>query len=317
MCVRTAAPSRTIPASGVTRENTMKIARVTAAVFALAFLGTFTMAPRQAGANGCKPDGQRCQTNISCCSRNCMKPVSPPGKAKPLFGTCCTPTTCRAGVDCGTIPDGDCTGFTLNCGNTCTGFNTCGGGGVSNQCGCTPNCANKNCGDNGCGGSCGSCAMSVCDTTVGMCVTCIPDGDQGCGNGFACCSGVCGAGGVCQSTTTTTTTTTASTTTTTICKTTADCTDSDCGPTADGCGGTIQCPCQDCVITCVNGGGAEAGFCESPADCAAVCATFGSPCVSRGGVETHECTTTALCTCSTGETAFMFGCTNLQTDAMN
>src|SRR5438034_3494923 len=81
-------------------------------------------APRQAGANGCKPDGQRCQTNISCCSRNCMKPASPPGKAKPLFGTCCTPTTCRAGVDCGTIPDGDCTGFTLNCG-TCPDDEIC------------------------------------------------------------------------------------------------------------------------------------------------------------------------------------------------
>src|SRR2546422_7680115 len=125
MCVRTAAPSRTIPASGVTRENTMKIARVTAAVFALAFLGTFTMAPRQAGANGCKPDGQRCQTNISCCSRNCMKPASPPGKAKPLFGTCCTPTTCtKQGATCGMIPDGDC-GHTLNCG-TCPAGQSCG-----------------------------------------------------------------------------------------------------------------------------------------------------------------------------------------------
>src|SRR5438093_2290232 len=176
--------------------------------------------PRDVRADGgCKPDGQRCQTNISCCSRNCMKPASPPGKAKPLFGTCCTPTTCRAGVDCGTIPDGNCTGFTLNCGNTCTGFNTCGGGGVSNQCGCTPNCANKNCGDNGCGGSCGSCSMSICDTTVGMCVSCIPDGDQGCfppAMGTDCCSGVCGAGGVCETTTTTTTTTQATTTATTF-----------------------------------------------------------------------------------------------------
>src|SRR6266568_3918893 len=190
-------------------------------------------APRQAGANGCKPDGQRCQTNISCCSRNCMKPASPPGKAKPLFGTCCTPTTCRAGVDCGTIPDGDCTGFTLNCGNTCTGFNTCGGGGVSNQCGCTPNCANKNCGDDGCGGLCGSCSMSICDTTVGMCVGCIPDGDQGCvsgGLGLDCCSGVCGTGGVCESTTTTTTTTT-STTSTMMASTTTSSTTTTTAPT--------------------------------------------------------------------------------------
>src|SRR6266849_7843611 len=107
----------------------MKIARVTAAVFALVLLGSSTMAPRPARANGCKPDGQRCQTNISCCSRDCMKPASPPGKAKPLFGTCCTPSSCAG--KCGTIPNGDC-GDTLNCGNTCTGFDTCGGGGTPN-----------------------------------------------------------------------------------------------------------------------------------------------------------------------------------------
>src|SRR5437773_4632399 len=206
--------------------------RITPTLLLLALGGALlVVTPRPAGANGCKPDGQQCQTNISCCSRNCMKPASPPGKAKPLFGTCCTPTTCRAGVDCGTIPDGDCTGFTLNCGNTCTGFNTCGGGGVSNQCGCTPNCANKNCGDDGCGGSCGTCAMSECDATTGMCVACIPSGDQGCRSGFDCCSGVCGAGGVCETTTTTTTTTTTATTTTTM-----GCTPATSCPLGQNCG---------------------------------------------------------------------------------
>src|SRR6266576_625483 len=247
----------------------MKIARVTAAVFALAFLGTFTMAPRQAGANGCKPDGQRCQTNISCCSRNCMKPASPPGKAKPLFGTCCTPTTCRAGVDCGTIPDGDCTGFTLNCGNTCTGFNTCGGGGVSNQCGCTPNCANKN-GDDGCGGSCGSCSMSICDTTVGMCVGCIPDGDQGClGINEECCSGVCN-GNVCVSTTTTTTAT-SSTTTTTIIGSDCVCTCNDGTVVSVGC---YPAGC-DCVTGCSCGASCIRLGCEG--------ACMVGPCASVGG----------------------------------
>src|SRR5438477_9547654 len=217
--------------------------RITPTLLLLALGGALlVVTPRPAGANGCKPDGQRCQTNISCCSRNCMKPASPPGKAKPLFGTCCTPTTCRAGVDCGTIPDGDCTGFTLNCGNTCTGFNTCGGGGVSNQCGCTPNCANKNCGDNGCGGSCGSCSMSICDTTVGMCVGCIPNGDQGClGVNEECCSGVCN-GNVCVSTTTTSTTTSSTATTTTASTSTSTTTTL---PACGADGATLTATCGD------------------------------------------------------------------------
>ncbi len=47
---------------------------------------------RATRADGCKPDGQRCATNVSCCSRTCMKPATPPGKAKPLFGTTTTTT---------------------------------------------------------------------------------------------------------------------------------------------------------------------------------------------------------------------------------
>jgi hypothetical protein len=45
----------------------------------------------------------------------------------------CTPAVCRAGIDCGTIPDG--CGGTLGCGNACTGAATCGGGGIPNVCG--------------------------------------------------------------------------------------------------------------------------------------------------------------------------------------
>src|SRR3989442_4729753 len=101
----------------------MKIARVTAAVFAFALLAAPTMGPRVARANGCKPDGQRCATDISCCSRTCFRPAPPPGRSRNMFGTCCTHGTCAG--KCGMIADGDC-GDTLNCG-TCTGFNTCGG----------------------------------------------------------------------------------------------------------------------------------------------------------------------------------------------
>ena len=68
-------------------------------------------------------------------------------------GSCCTPaTSCPAGDNCGTASDG--CGGTLTCG-TCTGFDTCGGGGVPNQCGCTPvTCGPTQCGSipDGCGG---------------------------------------------------------------------------------------------------------------------------------------------------------------------
>src|SRR5947207_13655926 len=68
--------------------------RITPTLLLLAVGGALVMAaPRPARANGCKPDGQRCATNVSCCSRTCMKPATPPGKAKPLFGVCGTPTS--------------------------------------------------------------------------------------------------------------------------------------------------------------------------------------------------------------------------------
>jgi len=74
---------------------------------------------RNAPAGVCKPYLTQCSTDVSCCSRHCVKPTTSHGSA--LFGECCTPTTCRTGIDCGTIPDGDCAGFTLNCGSCPTG----------------------------------------------------------------------------------------------------------------------------------------------------------------------------------------------------
>src|SRR5437867_9443543 len=57
--------------------------RITPTLLLLAVGGALVMAaPRPARANGCKPDGQRCATDVSCCSRTCMKPAPPPGKAK-------------------------------------------------------------------------------------------------------------------------------------------------------------------------------------------------------------------------------------------
>src|SRR2546428_6312970 len=95
----------------------------------LAIGGALLMAaPRPAGASPCKPDGQACRTNQSCCGTNghnglCVN-SNPPGK-RPA-GACCTPTTCEAaGAHCGMIPDGTClTLAPLNCG-TCPDDEIC------------------------------------------------------------------------------------------------------------------------------------------------------------------------------------------------
>lgn len=92
--------------------------------------------------------------------------------------TMCTPTTCAAqGANCGTISDG-CGGM-LVCGS-CTGVDTCGGGGTPNVCGCTDDgmtCSTNGqvCGlaINNCGQtiSCGSCPGRCCFDSC-VCPTC-------------------------------------------------------------------------------------------------------------------------------------------------
>jgi hypothetical protein len=162
----------------------------------------------------CKANGQQCSTNMSCCNRQCVKPTLKRGAA--LFGVCCTPSTCRAaGANCGTIPNGDCAGFTLDCG-TCTAPATCGGGGTPNVCGtsttttstttssstttttivCLPD------GTQGCQ-AVQECCSGACDTTTGTC-GCVATGDTGCLNDGDCCQGIClvtgppGSAGTCE-----------------------------------------------------------------------------------------------------------------------
>jgi hypothetical protein len=58
-------------------------------------------------------------------------------------GGACSPRTCQqANATCGPVGDG-CGGLTPNCG-TCTAPQTCGGGGMPNQCGCTNLCLDIN-----------------------------------------------------------------------------------------------------------------------------------------------------------------------------
>ena len=97
------------------------------------------------------------------------------------------------GKNCGTFEGYDC--------GTCTGPETCGGGGVANVCGCapvtcasagktcgmisdgcggtldcgaccTPSCSGKNCGPDGCGGSCGTCSGSMACAAGGQAGVC-------------------------------------------------------------------------------------------------------------------------------------------------
>ena len=194
-------------------------------------------------------------------------------------------TTCPAGDNCGTIPNG--CGGTVTCTGTCTAPQTCGGGGVPNHCGggCVPltTCPNgQTCGtaSNGCGGTinCGTCvAPETCGgggttnqcgcTSSGHCAngnTC-GNGADNCGNTISCgtCTGntTCGGGGVpgqCGAN---------------CLPTTCIAQGAQCGTIGDGCGGTLTCPScgngqscvsNQCVSTVVDagtdsGGGVDSG----------------------------------------------------------
>jgi hypothetical protein len=155
---------------------------------ALVATGAITSAmlsiPRDAGANSCKAHLAQCATNVSCCSGHCVKPTLSHGVA--LFGECCTPTTCQAaGANCGTIPDGDCTGFTLNCGTTCPAGQSCGGGGTPNVCGTSTTTTATTTSTT----TTTACVPKVCDISqiFGVCGTL----DDGCGGTIFCQCGIC------------------------------------------------------------------------------------------------------------------------------
>jgi hypothetical protein len=230
----------------------------------------------------------------------------------------CTKNTCEAlGATCGSLADG-CGGL-INCG-TCTAPDTCGGGGVPNQCG--SNCTRTTCGAqgancgliaDGCGGTlqCGTCEApstcggggtpNVCGSSVCTPRSCASAGAQcgfitdGCSSTVDCgdCTApaVCGGGGkpnVCA---------------TGACTPTGSCGTAKCGFVSDGCGDTINCGVcpsgYSCVGgTCVGGScskrkcsdvGAECGFigdgCGSVIDCG-VCI---APAVCGGGGIASKC----------------------------
>ena len=128
----------------------------------LAVIAAFVWS-RDVRADPCKPDNQTCATNMSCCNRNCAKPIFSRGRA--LFGLCCPSGDAVCGNSCVNLStDNSNCGA---CGKTCAANETC----VGRACTCVPNCAGKECGGDGCGNSCGSCTVfQTCDTTTGTCV---------------------------------------------------------------------------------------------------------------------------------------------------
>jgi hypothetical protein len=162
-----------------------------------------------------------------------------------------------------------------SCGDVCTGYETCGGGGTDGQCGCSPTFAEADCD----GVTCGE----------------IPDGCGGtvtCGcTGYETCDGA-GVDGQCGCTPNVTG---------------ADCDGVICGEIPDGCGGTVSCGCND-RQTC--GGGGTSGQCGctptfTDDDCDGdICGEFSDSCG-----ETVTCGCGDNQTCGGGGTDGQCGCT--------
>lgn len=242
---------------------------------------------------------------------SCVVQEEPPG---------CRPKTCAdypTGT-CGVQSDG-CGGQTPNC-RTCPSGQTCGGGGVQNQCGaptCTPatTCpAGKNCGTmpNGCGGtiSCGTCpngqvcggggSANVCGSASCSPRTCAQQGAQcgvvsnQCGGTVTCAS--CPAGQYCNSMNQCV----SSTCTPRTCQQMGI----QCGPAGDGCGGVIP-NCGPCPAGTTCGGAGVPGQCGANACTPRTCADLGAVCgrVANGcGGLTPDCgTCEASLSCSNGQ----------------
>jgi hypothetical protein len=188
---------------------------------------TMLLVGTDARAGGCKANGQVCSTDISCCSRDCAKPIAKKSSRPAMFGLCCPSgsnalcgangTTC---VNLKTDPN-NCG----SCGNACDASQcqTCMSGVCGSACQtgqvcspdgcCTPatSCpAGQTCGtaSNGCGGTinCGTCtAPETCGGggMPGVCgctpATSCPAG-QTCGTASDGCGGMlnCGTCGQCQ-----------------------------------------------------------------------------------------------------------------------
>jgi hypothetical protein len=194
-----------------------------------------------------------CASGAACVNNRCVQ------------GGVCTrfsQATACAGKCGGTAPDG--CGGTYTCPNTCTGYNTCGGGGTPDVCGCVSKTAAV-----ACGNQCGGTAPDGCGGTV-TCTTSQCTGYNTCGGSGT--ANQCG----CSP------------------KTAAAACGLQCGGTApDGCGGTVSCTASVCTGYNTCGGGGTATQCGcSPKTAAAAC---GNQC---GGTAPNGCGGTVTCTTS-------------------
>lgn len=240
--------------------------------------------------SGAGPSG--CGAGQMLCGTTCVDASSDPNNC----GTCshvCAPTNnatsvlCRAGAcwvaacapgfaDCNATGFDGCEtqlGTNANCGrcgDACSGFNICGGGGTPGVCGCTPRTCESlgaTCGSYqaGCGGTLNCTACPSGQTcTAGLCKT---NNGGGCSSGSECASGVCSLG---------------------IC----------CDRTCDGpCHSCQTGTCQDrtgtpCGGSGVCGGTCNAGTCELPG---AETACSPATCSAANEATTYECDGTGAC----------------------
>lgn len=248
---------------------------------------------------GCSELGYECGTPDDGCGDpldcgSCDSPDTCGGGGQP-YVCGCTPKTCeelqsdRGALVCGVHADG--CGGQIDCGTSqCTGVNTCGGGGVVDECGCAPNleaCAGKQCGtaDDGCGntvqcgenaGQCGSaaracgasqtCECKTTDATIcaggcgiksvdGCSIDCGPCSNQ-CASGASCAACTCPGSEVCSGSTGTCCTPEAPATT---------CGAAQCGTAVNNCGVVVNCgQCQNGDVC------AAGGKCENPVKAALV-----------------------------------------------
>ncbi|GMU61339.1 MAG: hypothetical protein AMXMBFR34_31020 [Myxococcaceae bacterium] len=162
--------------------------------------GGVTCTPRtcaQASAN-CGAVGDGCGGIIMCGTCTAPQACGAGGVPSQCGGqVVCVPKTCaQLGANCGPVSDGCGAIITPDCG-TCTGTDTCGGGGTANVCGSVPACVPRTCAQqgancgrvgDGCGGltaDCGTCTgLDICGGSgiPSVCGSVVPDGGATCTN---------------------------------------------------------------------------------------------------------------------------------------
>ena len=252
----------------------------------------------------CGPVSDGCGGTLDCgfsCASGEVCGVDEPGKC----GTAkCEPINCEAALAdkpqgyCGYLADG-CGGQIANCATTCTGTDTCGGGGTPDVCGhgstvvcvpktqadCGPSCgpisdgcsgsvdcggctAPKTCGGGVVPGQCGApvCQPKTCQSVGANCGS-MPDG---CGGTLICggAGGACGSNQVCNT----------NQCQDVVCKpkTAGEVCTGLCGTQSDGCSGTVNCGGCTAPNTC--GGSGTPSVCGVPPCVKTTCQAQGATC---------------------------------------